>query len=308
MNGMLLAKRKLAGSEATRLEVVFEDNTGTAAKSVSAFQKLRTEGGVSAVIAWDDSTALALAPVTEQSGVVLVATAVDQAVIRGRTRAFLYWLTLERETQAILDEAKRRGYRRVGMVTAELPGPLLMKSELQKIGSGIDFIANYEVSPDERDFRSILTRMRPTNVDAIIAFLWTGQVGIFAKQARNLGITAPIVGSDIYEDENELKLAAGALEGAWFPQIADPLPEFRQEYEVAFPGASIYSAGNCYDAINLMANALRNGEEVSNYLSTVKNFPGALGPVSASGDHRFFFPYLIKEVRHGKFETSRDGK
>lgn len=165
-----------------------------------------------------------------------------------------------------------------------------------------------EVPADARDFRPILLKLKQRErVDAIVAFVWFGQIGLFAKQARALGITAPIIGSDVFEDENELKSAEGALEGAWFPQIADPLPEFKKKYEAAFPGASIYSAGNCHDIAMLIAEALRRGENVSDFLNTVKDFPGALGRVSATGDHRFVFPSIIREVNSGKFVTAEHG-
>lgn len=305
-NGLDLAVRELTKADASSITLKVEDNAGSASQTVTAYQKLHATSGLDAVVVWEDAAALALAPLTERQGQVLIATSGDRAIIAGRKHAFLYWLGLDTEVERIVAESKRRGYKRLARVITQHPGPIFMRAELDRIGSSQFTVAfDEEVPVDARDFRPILLKLKQREqVDAIVSFVWFGQIGLFAKQARALGITAPIIGTDAFEDENELKSAEGALEGAWFPQIADPLPEFKQKYESAFPGASIYSAGNCHDIAMLIAEALTRGEKVSDFLNTVKDFPGALGPVSASGDHRFVFPSIIREVRAGKFVTA----
>jgi branched-chain amino acid transport system substrate-binding protein len=302
--GMLLAQEMLPDAHKS-VELVFEDNGGSPAKSVSAYQKLRASDAVRAVVVWEDAAGLALAPLTESHEVVLVVTAMNTAIVKKRKYAFLYWLTPDTEIAATADEAARRGYRRLARIVSQHPGPLFLKSEFDRVNNArFQMVLDSEVPADSRDFRPFLLQLKQQpDVDALLAFVWYGQIGLLAKQARQLGVKIQIVGHDIYEDQNELKLAEGALEGTWFVQIADPLPSFEKEYKERFPKASLYSAGNCYDIVRLIAEALRRKENVAGYLAAVKNYPGALGVVSASGDHRFIFPALIREVAGDGFRT-----
>ncbi len=306
LNGMLLAQRKLdATDKNNQIKVISENNEGTPAKTVSAYKKLCTHDEIKAVVAWEDSAGLVLAPMTERDEILLAVTGGDKSIVKNRKHAFLYWLMLDTETEAIAAEIRRLGYKKIARVVTQHPGTLFMKAELDRLTKEeVSYVVDEEVLPESRDFRSEILKIKAQgDVDAVIAFLWYGQVGLFAKQKKALGVSGTIVGSDIYEDETELKLAEGALEGAWFPQIADPLPTFKQEYEAAFPGASIFSAGNCYDIVMLIAKAREEKKDPSEYFETVRNFSGALGIVSTSGDHRFIFPLLIRGVYQGKFHT-----
>lgn len=307
LNGMKLAEKKLSKDPQNEISVLAEDNGGSNARTLSAYRKLRDQSRIQAVVAWEDSAGLVLAPVTERDGVTLLVTGVAQETVENRKHAFLYWMMIDREMEAIVNEMNRRGYKRIARVLAQHPGLITMSKEFDRLNnSQISVVANEEISPEDRDFRPQLARIKAKGeVDAILSFVWYGQIGLFAKAVKNAGIQADLVGLDIFEDEGELKLADGGLEGAWFPQIADPLISFRKEYEAAYPGASIYSAGNCYDLVLLAAAAKREGKDFSKYLEQVKDYPGALGPVTASGDHRFIFPILIKEVRAGQFRVAR---
>ena len=93
--------------------------------------------------------------------------------------------------------------------------------------------------------------------------------------------------------------------GAWYVNADDPGKEFINEYKETYPEASFWIAPNAHDAILLLGTAIErsaNPEEINEYLHTVKNFNGALGTFSATGDNRFTLPAAVKVVTKDGFE------
>lgn len=64
------------------------------------------------------------------------------------------------------------------------------------------------------------------------------------------------------------------------------------------------SAVNCYDIARLLGHSAEKNHssaELINYLKTVKDFKGAGGTFSATGDNRFTLPAVVKVVTEDGF-------
>lgn len=306
-NGMVLAWESLPPEQQKRIKLVFEDDRLDSKTSVSAFQKLANSGALDVVVNSSSGTAKALAPLAEQKKIPLIAIATDPAVVRGRQYAFNLWVTVEAEAEAAVDESLKRGYKKIARISAQHDFTLACKDYYDKTAAErIQVVLDDEYTREEKDFRPFLTKLRAhQDVDAIFVNLFLGQIGIFAKQAREMGFKQPLFAFEFFEDPAEVKTSAGALVGQWYVQTDDPISGFEQKYLKRFPDAPFYSSANGYDAVMLIAEAIKTDpsrEGIRKYLSSLKDFSGALGTYSASGDQRFTLKAAIKVVTETGFK------
>ena len=153
---------------------------------------------------------------------------------------------------------------------------------------------------------TILAKIKATkDLDAVLPVLVPGQIGIFARQLRQLGVLLPIFGFEFFEDPNEVKSSDGALVGQWYVNNGAATKEFTERYLARFPGGSLFAAGNGNDIVLLLSEAIKRGgtrSKVNGFLHSVKDFSGSLGTYSASGKNTFTLPAVIKVVTPMEFE------
>lgn len=295
-NGIRLAQEEHPDA----VEVRFEDDANEPSRTVTAYQRQANQND--AVLTWTSSVSNAVAPLAERQKRVLVAIATDPKVVQGKQYVFNYWVTPEAEVDVMLKEMKRRRISSVARVTtmqdALISFKRIMDARLSEAKARIVF--DVDTVSFDNDFRMLLTRLKQAGpVDGIFANLYVGQVGLFARQARELGITAPLFNIETAEDPAAQRDAQGALDGQWYVNAGDPDEKFLKRYRKQFPNASTFSAANCYDVINLLVMGRKDpslGLHV--WLRSVRNFVGANGTISATGDNRFSLPATVKIIAH----------
>ena len=308
-NGMEMALEELPPEVKSKIEITFEDDGLTSKNTISSFQKMMATRGVDLVVNLSSGTAKALAPVTEKAKVPLLAVASDAAIGRGRTYAFNYWVTPEEEVKAMLPELSRRNYRRIARVNTLHEGVLAVKEVFDRETKGkIEILLNDDFPPETKDFKPFLSRLRPLQgqIDAVMVVLMPGQLGVFARQFKQSGIELPLFGFETVEDANEVALSEGALLGTWYVNAFDGDGSFLTRFKERFPGASTYLAPSGYDAVQLVAAAIKSGTpraDLHRFFSSLKDFKGAQGTFSATGDQRFSLPATLKIVTKDGFST-----
>lgn len=189
------------------------------------------------------------------------------------------------------------------------------KGEAQKLG--LNVVNELAFTRDAPDFRSQLTTIQgnQTPPDVIlIAGLYTQGANI-ARQARDLGLTAQIIGGDGLFSEKYISLAGAAAEGTFIscPFLVELGGEKASSFVDAFK--SKYNrepdawAALSYDAMAILCEGMKkNGisrEAVQEYLKTVNSpetaFSGVVGDTyfDAEGDCRR--PVQMAQVKDGKY-------
>lgn len=306
-NGIALGLEKISKDARDKLEIVYEDDALVAKNSVSAFNKLNSTGGIDVLVNVSSGTAKALSPLAENKQIPFIAIASDAKVSAGKKYVFNFWVTPEEEIKVTIPEALKRGYNRIARIVSIQDGVLAIKSAFDKLNAGqLQVVLDEEYAGDVKDFRTYLTKVRAhKGIDAIMVVLMPGQCGLFAKQARQLGITQDLFSVEMFEDANEVKVSEGALIGQWYVNNDDPDNVFIDEYKKRYPGASLWGASNAHDVALLLGAAIDRGykrENFPEFLHTLKDFKGALGVYSASGDNRFTLPAAVKIVTKDGFE------
>ena len=114
------------------------------------------------------------------------------------------------------------------------------------------------------DFKPILTKAAALKPDILFVPGYYQEVGLIIRQAREMGLTLPILGGDGWDSDKLAEIAgAGNLGSAYFcnhysPQDSDPkLQDFVRRYEARYGAAPDSFAVTAYDAAALAIQAIR---------------------------------------------------
>jgi len=309
-NAAEMSYGSLPSATQKKIDMVFEDNQLSPANSVNIFQKLVSVDKVGAVVTITSGPSNAVAPLAEEKKMPLIAVAADRKIVEGRNYAVKHWVTPEEEMEVIIPEIKKRGYQKIAMIIAQHDGYVYFmndfKERIKKEGIAGRFVMEEWFNPDIRDFRSFIAKAKEKQADAIGVLLLSGQIGLFAKQTREMGLDVPLFGIDYFEDKKELEAAGGALEGQWYVCADDADQRFYQEYEQKYQSFPSLGAANMYDIIQIIGESVEkygsDSEKLNWYLHNLKDFHGVVGTYSASGKNDFTLPAEIKVIKNGKFE------
>ena len=300
-NGVELALKDLTPEDRARIQVVYEDDGMTNTRAATAAQKLISSDRVNALISWSSGSGLTVAGIAESKQIPHISIASDPAVVKGRTYSFTYWPIPRDEVVILHDFLAKHGIKRVAVLTMIHNGALAIRDEFVEVakkGGQVSVVASEEVAGDTTDFRTVLNRIkRKGEIDGFIPILFPGQLAVSVKQARELGIKAPLFGFETFEDKDEFKASGGLLAGAIYSTGADPTPDFISRYRAAFGDLSYYTANQAYDSIRLLVDAskkTKDAQTVVSFLRGLKNYPTASGPATSTGDNRFHLPCALK--------------
>ena len=298
-----LAIAQLSSEDKKRVRVIYEDDGLVANRAVAAGHKHLDKYKVDALLTWSSSTGLSLASLTERKQIPHISIASDPAVAVGRTYTFTYWALPRDEAETLYEYLVSSGKKRVAILAVTHNGLLATRDALidkANRDGRVRIVASEEVAPDTQDFRGVLERIKSKGeFDAFLPIFFPGQLAVAVKQARALGVKPPLVGFETFEDKDEIAAAQGLFSGVIFATGADSSKDFVTAFQAANPGGTMYTASNCYDSVRLLIEASRvgkDGDTISTFLRSLKNYKAASGIISATGDNRFSLPTTLKTI------------
>ena len=126
---------------------------------------------------------------------------------------------------------------------------------------GGEVVATEAFLPDERDFRPTLVRVRDSKPDAIVLIAYYGDAALIARQARDQGLTQPIIGVSSVYSPKLIELGGAAVEGMFThspfspadtrPEVQDFVRRFEARFKREPDAFNVYA----YDAM-IMAHAV----------------------------------------------------
>lgn len=249
-NGIELALAELGAGSG--LEFIFENNAADPKKTVTAFNKLVDVDKAHVVISLAASPSHAIAPLAEARGVPLLTWTSDPKVSKGRRFVLRTYPSSDAEGSTIAQEVQRRGHEAVGIFTSASDYAATLKMGFIRRAPKRLIAYQEELPAEVKDFRDILLKAKAKNIKACLICLNPGQSGLFAKQARALKLGAPIFGCEFINNSAESKIAAGALNSAWFV-TTDINQRFRQSYREKFKNEDLLSAAAIhYDLVHVL--------------------------------------------------------
>jgi branched-chain amino acid transport system substrate-binding protein len=182
--------------------------------------------------------------------------------------------------------------------------------QFSELGGKIVAVEAY--SQGDTDFRAQLTAIKGQKPDAIYIPGYYNAVGIIARQARELGIRATLLGGDGWESEKLFELGGSAVEGSYYtnhyspedpsPRVQNFISSYKQRNKGAVPD-SLAALG--YDAARVAIEAMRRAKDSSSAalrdaIAETKDFPGAAGTISIDAQRNAVKPAVVLQVVDGK--------
>jgi branched-chain amino acid transport system substrate-binding protein len=161
------------------------------------------------------------------------------------------------------------------------------------------------------DFRSQLTAIKRSQPDGIYIPGYYTDIGVIARQARELGINAKLMGGDGWDSEKLFELGGSAVEGSYFSNHYSPddpnprIQKFIADYKAAFGGVPDSLAALGYDAAMVAVDAIKRAPSfdrtaIRNAIAATKNFPGVTGTITLDDKRNATKPAVVLEVGKGK--------
>lgn len=138
------------------------------------------------------------------------------------------------------------------------------------------------------DYTAVVLAVRQSGADVVGSyFTFENDLGIFARQLRQLGVTIPWVGSPSIVNTTALNLAGRALYGTYgvADYAADATPAskaFANRYQALYKANADGQSSWIFDAVNLLARAISDAgstepEKLRAALASIRGFEGAEG-------------------------------
>lgn len=167
----------------------------------------------------------------------------------------------------------------------------------------------------DSDFRAQLTAIKAQKPEAIYVPGYYTDVGIIARQARELGISkkVPLLGGDGWQSYKLFELGGSAIQGSYFSDHYSPdnpapvVQKFLTEYKAAYGSVPDSLAGLGYDAARVAIAAMQkatdlSGPAVREALAQTKDFPGVTGTITLDSNRNAVKPAVVLEVGDGKMK------
>lgn len=297
-----LALSKFTPDQLKRIEVIYADDQFDPKQTVSVTQKLIDVDKVNALIVYSSPSSVAASYIAEKASVPMIGLGNATDINGGKQWVVRYMLGPEAQASAIEQLLLKGKYKKVAMIWNQSDGPKSVHDQLAKIlpAEKYKIVADESVTKSENDFKTSIAKIRAAKPDVVIAYI-SPQVGVFAKQAQDAGLTVPLVSGPVFEIVDQLKAAQGALDNQLF--VSNDNVPFIDEYFAKYASYPTIAGDYIYDAITQFGK-IAQAENISNTVimnSLRVSFEGVAGRYNYNGDGSFDVVQVVKKWDGTKF-------
>lgn len=262
------------GIKGNMLELVIYDDQASPKESAPLAVKLITQDHVVAGISgsYSGATRAAATIYQENATPYISAYAVHPDITRAGDYIFRTSFTGEVQGRAgakLMGELM--GLKRVAMITLNNDfGQSLANGFKEKSAEfGIEIINEYEYSIKDREFGSVVTKVKSDNPDGIYASGYFFTAGPLVRQLRAAGISVPIIGQEGYDSQKFIEIAGPDAEGVIITTSLDrdssePVAQnFIKDFEAKAEYPTDMVAASAHTAVLVLADALGRASDDS---------------------------------------------
>ena len=302
-----------------KIEFVRYDNRADGVESVNVAHRLVSDGVVAVIGPAQSGNAIASAPVFENAGIpMIVSTATNPYVTidqrTGKVRSYAFRPCFIDPFQGTV--AARFAVTDLGAVKGAILydvgsdyGQWLARYfEEAFVEKGGKIVAKEAFRTEELDYRAQLGKMKELDPDVIFIPTSQKEAAMAAKQARDLGIEATLLGTDNWGSPDLIELGGSAIHGGYFvnlTDLADPdIQEFVAEYKALFGEEPVLpNPVMAQDALIMIVEGLKaaettEGAKLADAIANLKDIKVTSGPLTMNPeDHNpLDKPAVIQQV------------
>ena len=186
-----------------------------------------------------------------------------------------------------------------------------------KIGGTV--VAREYYQSKDTDFQAVLTTLKSKDFDVLYVPGYYEEVGLIIKQAREMGITQPIVGGDGLSSDKLAALAGNSsnLSNVYYTSHFSTLSKdadvqaFVKAYKEKYGSNPDTFAALSYDATQLLMKAIEKAgstdpQAITKALAETKDFDGVTGTFSMGADHTPVKSAVVIEFQNGQEVSAQE--
>lgn len=299
-----------------KVEFVVYDDQSKPDQAVRVYEKLITDDKVDLLLApWGTPFQIAIAPVVERYRFPVIGNTAASVNLRKVKPGYIWFPTsaipdqMGAELTALLIENK---VKTVAVIANILPFTKEIKNflepELAKAGIEVRFTSEYP--PTIKDMTSMLTQIKQANVDGVLALSYPGDSILYARQAKEMGLTSPFQFIAVGPADASFTKAVGKTAADGVVTIAHwaPRPDWKGSQELHDDYVKRF--GEEPDYLNtplawmslqiLEAAVARNGldkEKIREFVSS-ETFDTVNGKVKFDGVQNAITPTAFVQIQH----------
>ena len=323
LEGIKLANEKVSEVLGMKVELVVVDNKSDKVEAANGVSRLIESEKVVAIIgSYGSSLSMAAGDIVKTAKVPAVGCSPTNPLVtlnndyyfrvyfidpfQGTVMANYAIQELGAKTAAIIQDVQQ-DYS-VGLST------YFVKAFKEKTGDANSIVGTASYNTGDQDFTAQLTNIKEKNPDVIFAPGNYGESALLIKQARELGITTPILGGDTWEAPDFLEIGGEAVEDAAYSShftAAAPVTEvsktFLADFKAKYNEDANAFAALGYDAYMLIIDAITRANttdsvKIRDAIAATKDFVGSTGNITLDANGDAVKSAVINKVVDGKFE------
>ncbi len=326
-NGAKLAIKEAnakGGVLGKQIQAVIGDNKSEPSESANAMTKLISQDRVAAVTGvFASSNAIAAASVAEGSKVPFLAVGATNPKVTvdektGKVKEYTFRVCFIDPFQGTVGAnfvLNTLNFKKAAILVDNSSdyskGLLSFFKEAFSKGGGSIVIEEAYLQKDQ-DFKAILTKVKAANPEVLYVPGYYEEVGKIVKQARELGITAPIVGGDGWDSPKLAEVAgAEALNNTYFTNhysvedTSAASKAFVEAYKKEYGQMPDAMAVLGYDAANVLIDAIKRANsaepgKIREALAQTKDYPAVTGATTLNATHDAVKSAVIIEMKNDK--------
>ena len=174
--------------------------------------------------------------------------------------------------------------------------------------NGLTVVKREKYAGTDRDFTAQLLALKTAGTEVMVVYATAGPaIAVIQRQYRQIGSPYKFLGSPTSAQENTLNLSKEAAEGlvAMMDNVpGDALRKYAADYKKEYNEELNTFAAFDYDALNILANAIRKGGEdrakVREALLAAKGYVGVLGTYSFTPNGDSLHTASVVQIENGK--------
>lgn len=300
-----------------KLKLITEDDQSKQGEAGTVAKKLISREKIVALLGEVASgKSLEMGPIAQKAGVPMISPAsTNPKVTEVGDYVFRICFIDPFQGTVMAKFAMSRGWKKVAILTDTKQDysvglAQFFKEYFAKNGGTITGEQSY--GSGDKDFKAQLTAIKAGAPDAIFASGYYNETGLIAAQARELGITAPLLGGDGWDSPSLVEVAGKAIEGSFFsnhfsnedksPKIQDFVKRFQAKHGKT-PDAM---AALGYDSAMILADAIKRagtteGKALRDAIATTKDFDGITGKITLDEKRNANKSAVVLTIKDGKF-------
>ena len=302
-----------------KLKLITEDDQSQAGQPATIMRKLISQDKVVAVLGEvASSRSLEAAPICQQNKIPMISPAsTNQKVTEVGDYIFRVCFIDPFQGRVMAKFAQSKGWKKLGVLTDvksdySIGLAQAFKEAVPKGGGEIVKESSYGTG--DKDFKAQLTSIKAAKPDAIFIPGYYGEVSLIGKQARLLGIKAPLLGGDGWVGDSLLKVAGTSLDGSFFSchfsadDKSEAVQGFVKKFKAKYAGETPDDmAALGYDSAMILADAMKRagsteGAKLRDAIAATKDHKGITGNITLDEKRNASKSAVILSIGGGGFK------